>query len=191
MRAGTCLSHSLLNSQLLEWNTCLLVEKRGRKSGGEKNPTRPMRNLNFSIGIRRQLFCRHVMRSLLSARGVSEDYTQRTVQWQMCNGLLWRHAQHGSLSVCRRNTCSPSCLKGQHGLGGHVARSQESGQDSHLSGQFLTAWKPCSRHKTCCQRDSLTFLYNGKSEKRLKNWSILGIRKCDPILPGIWVTGTN
>ena len=154
MRAGTCLSHSLLYSQLLEWNTCLLVEKRGRKSGGGGEPTRPMRNLNFSTGIRRRLFCRHVMLSLLSARGVSEDYTQRTIQWQMCNGLLWRHAQHGSLSVCWRNTCSPSCLKGQHSWGGHVARSQESGQDSHLSGQFLTAWKPCSRHKTCCTKET-------------------------------------
>ena len=38
MRAGTCLSHSLLYSQLLEWNMCLLVEKRGRNSGGKKKP---------------------------------------------------------------------------------------------------------------------------------------------------------
>ena len=78
MRAGTCLSHSLLYSQLLEWNMCLLVGKRGRNSGEKKKPTRPMRNLNFRIVIRKRLFCRHMMLSLLSARRVRTTHKEQS-----------------------------------------------------------------------------------------------------------------
>ena len=87
VRAGTWPVSFTAVSPASRMDRYLLVERRGRNSG-KKKPTVPMGSLNFSTVIRKRLFCRHMMLSLLLATGISEDYTQRTIQWQMCNSLL-------------------------------------------------------------------------------------------------------
>lgn len=53
-------------------------KKREKFWGKKKNPTRPRRNLNFRIVIRKRLFCRHMMLSLLSARGVRTTHKDQS-----------------------------------------------------------------------------------------------------------------
>lgn len=56
----------------------LTCGKKREKFWGEEKPTRPMKNLNLSIVIGKRLFCRHMMLSLLSARGVRTTHKEQS-----------------------------------------------------------------------------------------------------------------
>lgn len=187
MRAGTWPVSFTAVPPASRMDRYLLVERRGRNSGG-KNPTVPVGSLTFSTVVRKRLFCRHMMLSLLSATGISEDDTQRTIRWQMCNSLLCGDIPDTEVCVCWQSRCSPNCLKGQHSCAGHVACSEEwAGLSPHrIDSHWLKALQ--QTRNVLYRRDSPTFPYNGR---RLKNLSILEIRHLDSTLTQIWVTVTT